>query len=286
MIKKILKITGISLGLLVGVLVLAYGIIAFNVYKRGNKVYAVDAKNISIPQDSSSLKLGEHVSMIKGCRDCHGEKLNGKVFFEDPLLGTLTSANLTALDNYTNQDWVRAIRHGIRKNGTPLTIMPSNEYATLTEKDLAALIAYCKSLPNEPNNLPPLSIGPLAKVLDAFGKVTLYPVETIDHSQEMSAEVKPEVSVEFGKYMAQTCAGCHKPNFKGGDNAIPGGIHVPDLTKTGAVGKWTEAQFTSVLRTGKRPNGTQMKPEDMPWQMTKEYSEVEIKALYKFLNTL
>ncbi|MCO4294775.1 cytochrome c [Solitalea sp. MAHUQ-68] len=286
MIKKILKITGITLGSLIGMLVLAYGIISFNIYKRGQKVYTVEAENINIPSDSASIELGKHLSIIKGCQDCHGTKLDGKVFFQDALLGTFSSANLTLLKNNTDQDWIKAIRHGIKKDGRPLIIMPSDKNMALSEKDLAALIAYCKTLQESKTDLPPISIGPLGKVLDALGMVHIYAAEKIDHSQGIIAEIKPEVSIEFGKYIAQTCTGCHQPNFKGGENLAPGGPHVPDLTKTGAVGKWTEEQFTSVLRTGKRPNGTQMNTEDMPWQMTREYSDVEIKALYKFLNTL
>ena len=38
---------------------------------------------------------------------------------------------------FTDQDWVRAIRHGVRPEGR----MPSKEYYALSDADLGALIA-------------------------------------------------------------------------------------------------------------------------------------------------
>ena len=48
---------------------------------------------------------------------------------------------------YKPVDWVRAIRHGIRPNGRPLMVMPSEEYNRLTDADLAAVVAYIRQLP-------------------------------------------------------------------------------------------------------------------------------------------
>ena len=35
----------------------------------------------------------------------------------------------------------------------------------------------------------------------------------------------------------------------------------------------------------KTPGGRQLKNEDMPWQMTKNYTDTELKALYAFLQS-
>jgi hypothetical protein len=47
----------------------------------------------------------------------------------------ITSGGVTA--QYTEADWVRAIRHGVDPRGRPLLIMPSEDYNRLTDADLA-----------------------------------------------------------------------------------------------------------------------------------------------------
>src|SRR2546430_2518344 len=53
------------------------------------------------------------------------------------------------LVNYSEVDWVRTIRHGIKPDPHPMILMPSADYNQLTNVDLAALIACVRSLPPE-----------------------------------------------------------------------------------------------------------------------------------------
>jgi hypothetical protein len=64
------------------------------------------------------------------------------------------------------------------------------------------------------------------------------------------------------------------PDWKPAANITPIGI-----------GHYTEADFVNALRTGKRPGGT---PIDtlMPWRLTKEMSDVELRAIYAYLKTV
>ncbi|MGN6509980.1 MAG: c-type cytochrome, partial [Chitinophaga sp.] len=80
--------------------------------------------------------------------------------------------------------------------------------------------------------------------------------------------------------------GCHHPNLKGGPNPVPGGTPARDITAAGNVGKWSLNQFMTVLRSGKTPDGRQLKNEDMPWKMTANYTDEEMQALYSYLKTL
>ncbi len=66
----------------------------------------------------------------------------------------------------------------------------------------------------------------------------------------------------------------------------PGSPPVPDITKTGNIGKWNEAQFSQTLRTGVTPAGKKMNPKFMPWTMTKEFTDIEMKSVYLFLKSL
>jgi hypothetical protein len=74
--------------------------------------------------------------------------------------------------------------------------------------------------------------------------------------------------------------------MKGGDPIAPGFPVVPDVTTSGNVGKWTEDQFITVLRTGKTPEGKEIDPKNMPWPMTAAYTDTELKALYAYLKSI
>ncbi len=277
------------IGLLVLAVVLAYAYISINVNTRMNKVYAVNAASLELPKESAVLENGKRLFTIKGCADCHSADLGGKVVFDDPAVGRIVSSNLTSGKgglpaNYEVKDWVRALRHGVGQDGKPLLVMPSHEIYKLSDKDVAAIIAYCRSQKPVDRELPESEVRPMGKVLTAFDKIPLLSAELIDHNYKAPAEMLPEVSAAYGQYMAVSCTGCHHENLKGGESPVPGGRAVPDITGSGSAGKWTEEQFMQTLRTGVRPNGQKLSAE-MPWQMTKDYTDTELKALYTYLKS-
>ncbi len=288
MLKKIFKIVFIALGSFVLLLGVFFAFIYFNVDGRMHKTYAeFPEESYPVPDDSASIALGAHLTLIKGCQECHGADLSGKIMIDDKAMGRLSTTNLTSgkggRGHYTTEQWIKALRHGVNAENKPLLFMPSHETVHLSQQDLMAIVAYCKSLPPVDHVLPENAIGPLARVLTYFEKLPLIPVEMIDHSQKALAEVDKTVSADYGKYLATACTGCHGNNFKGGDPHIPGSPQVADLTSTSHIAKWTEEQFIQTLRTGKTPEGKQMQNEFMPWQMTKAYSDDELKSLYLFL---
>jgi mono/diheme cytochrome c family protein len=292
--KKILKWTGIVLGSLVALLLIVYGYMYYRTDSRFNKAYEVSVQPITIPTDSASLVLGLHIANIKGCGDCHGPDLGGKVVVDDPGLGYLPAPNLTTgkggllsrHKTYTDEDYIRAIKHGIGKDNKTLKLMPAYEYNPLSQKDLGALVAYLKSVKPVDREMAPIALKPVAYVLTHLNKLPLVAAEKVDHSAQSREVVQPEVTVAYGKYVAVSCTGCHRDNFRGGDGLIPGSPAIPDITAAGNVGKWTEEQFINTMRTGVRPDGRKMNPQFMPWPMAKEYTDTEIKSLYLYLNSL
>ena len=164
--------------------------------------------------------------------------------------------------------------------------MPSHEYTLLSEKDLSAIIGYTMSLPRIDREFPEQKLGVVGTVLIDLGKLDLFPAEMIDHNRQLVKEVKAEVTVDFGKYLSTACQACHRTNMKGGDPIAPGFPVVADISPTGNVAQWTEAQFMNTLRTGQTPEGKQLNPAEMPWKMTAAYSDTELKALFLYLKTL
>lgn len=131
--KKILRWAGISLLILI-LLTLVSAIIILDRYNsRKEKVYTIAVPAPQSPADSTSIPRGMH--FVPLCQSCHGEALEGKVFLDDPKIGKIYSPNLTrgkggVGSNYTDKDWIRAIRHGINPKGNALLIMPSTDILT------------------------------------------------------------------------------------------------------------------------------------------------------------
>ncbi len=291
MIRKIILV----LGGIIGAIVVLGGAFFAKTYvsttSRINKVYDIKPQALEIPTDSAQIAYGARLAVVKGCRDCHADDLGGKIFIDDPALGTVVAKNLTKgvgglPPDHSSSDWVLALKHGIRKNGKPLLIMPAHEFNLLTAQDMAAIIAYAQQVPKVDRVFAEHQLGPLAYILTDLNKLPLLPAEMIDHSRTLTKEVKAEVSVEYGKYLSAACQGCHRENMKGGEPIAPGFPVVANITTSGNPGKWTEEQFITTLRTGKTPEGKLLKASEMPWNMTAAYTDTELKALYLYLHTL
>ncbi|MDX5423432.1 MAG: cytochrome c [Hymenobacteraceae bacterium] len=288
------KISIITLKGLLGLVVLvsgAYLFMSFLLEKRIQKAYAVETREIYFSANEALLEQGKHLYTIKGCEACHGRDLSGKVMLDEPAVGFFAGSNITygaggLPADYKEKDWVRALRHGLNQEGKPLLVMPSQELYKMSDKDISALIAYCMRQPPVDKQVPPVKLGPLGTILSALGQIPLISAETIDHNYAAPAEIEALPDATYGRYLALACSGCHNQNLKGGEAKVPGMKPYPDITTSGNVGRWTEEQFIQTLRTGQTPEGKQMKNEEMPWQMTKAYTDTELKALYAYLKTL
>jgi mono/diheme cytochrome c family protein len=291
MIRKILKWTGIILAGIVLAAICTYTYISVSMRGRMNKAYVFEKETIAIPVDSTAIARGKHLVAIKGCQDCHGNSLEGKIMNDDGAIGRLVASNLTQGTGglpvgYDVSDWLAALRHGVHQDGKPLIFMPSHETTMLSQQDIAALIAYCRQIPKVDNVLPENNLGPVAVIMSYLDKMPLLSVEKIDHNRPMVARADSTEGAAQGKYLAVSCSGCHRDNFKGGEPLAPGFPPVPDITRAGHVGKWTKAQFITTLTSGKTPEGHVLKNEDMPWKMTAQYTRGELSSLYDYLQSI
>jgi hypothetical protein len=90
------------------------------------------------------------------------------------------------------------LKHGVDREGKPLVFMPSHETTQFADKDLADLIAYCRSRPAVDNVLPREPQTRTGGPPPAGGRQTGLPAERIDHTPRAVAEVTPAVTVTTG----------------------------------------------------------------------------------------
>jgi len=294
--KKILKGLGIALGVLVGLVVIAamavYVLTENNLYRK----YPVKEMSIAVPTDAATLARGEHlVRYVSVCVDCHGEDLGGGLVVDDPAIGRVYAPNITAgvggLDSQlTDADIARLLQYAVRTDGRSLWVMPAEDYQYLSATDLAAIIAYVRSVPPVDNEPPAITLGPLGRVLYLTGQLPINTADRIDQAAPKPAlPVPPEgITREYGNYLGNIagCTGCHGPGLSGGPilGAPPDWPPAANITTAGAINGWSEADFISAIRTGVDKTGHQIN-DVMPWQRYANMSDDELKAIWLFIST-
>ena len=290
---KVLKWIGIISGSLLALLVVAlvsmYAISSF----RLNRTYNVKPDLVVIPEDAAAVGRGAYL-YASNCAGCHGDGLGGKAILDDPAIGYIPATNLTAgqggvANRYTDADWVRAVRHGIRYDGKPLMVMPSTGYWYFSDDDLGVLIAYLKTAPSVNNDMGQKKLSPLAHILmsiGAFGDVLA--AEVIDHNAPRLVAPEPGVSAAYGDYLVKVgdCSTCHGPQLNGGQSPEPGAPFSPNITPGGDLVNWSEADFLTAMRTGVTPEGSNLDPAFMPWEEYARKTDDDLRAIYLYLQSL
>lgn len=123
-------------------------------------------------QAQTPVERGKYLVTIAGCNDCHtpgyflgspdkARFLGGsEVGFELPGLGTFYGPNITpdketGIGGWTPAQILAALQTGTRPNGRLLApIMPWHAYASLSQSDASAIVAFLRSLPAVKNKVP------------------------------------------------------------------------------------------------------------------------------------
>ena len=269
--KRFFKWTGIVLGWLI-VLTFLAGLILYPIgMKSLTKVYSnVTVETVNIPTEADAIARGKHVSVIWACTKCHGEDLSGRLLTNDPIegsiptFGSIPAPNLTSGKggmgkSYTETDWVRAIRHGIKPNNQAEIYM---YVSTISDQDLGDLIAYLKQIPPVDTDSPAIRYGPILPIAPALG-IYAPAAELIDHNAPHPEDPVPGATVEYGKYLSAICAQCH-------GNRI-----------SNAVKNWKQEEFIRTFNTGVLPDGRQLGPT-MSSKTFNELNDTELAALWLY----
>ncbi len=316
-IKRVLKV----FVWLVGFLVVILGCLWGYVQLRWDAPVSRPVTELTAPSDSASIEWGKEIFTYRShCWTCHQAQFSaeyttpsGGMLFDlteiGPGFGKWYSRNLTpdmetGLGGWTDGEIVRALREGLRKDGTPLfPVMPIDWYHGMADDDALAVVAYLRTLPPVEHKVPERQPSFPAKALFTFGVMGPKPAVT-------KPIVAPPrgVTAEYGKYLSNNladCADCHTPRdlqdghffvdqmFAGSSFPFGGGDEGPILAharnispdvETG-IGSWSEEDFLAAVTTGMRPDSTVLAPI-MPYSLYKFWDEDDLRAIYAYLKSI
>ncbi|MFC5608475.1 c-type cytochrome [Variovorax soli] len=261
--------------------------------KKMHRTVELQVQPVAYKDDAAAIERGRYLFASRGCVDCHGAKGNGNMFLDDGKGMRIAGPNISpgpgsVVKDYQPVDWVRSLRHGVNPQGRPLMIMPSEDYNRFTDEDLAALVAYIRHLPPAEGGGPVIDLPLPVRAMYGFGLIH-DAAARIDHTKPPEKPVPDAVTVQHGAYVANMCIGCHGASLAGGK--VPGGP--PDwpaaanLTPgegTAMVRYPDAASFAAMFRSGRRPDGQEIKV--MPFGSLREMNDTDVRALHLYLKTL
>ena len=283
-----------AVGLLLLGLVLLVVLATAGVWLNAQRLLALRYDNpvaaITVAGTPAQVARGQYlVASFGGCTGCHASDpsrqppvLDGALVEDMTPIATLYAPNLTPggpLKDWSDGEIIRAIREGLSRDGRALLLMPSEQYRHLSDADVQAIVAYLRAQPAAPGEAPPPSLTLLGTALVGTG---VFPLSNQPPSSEIDAPA-PGPTPEYGRYLAEIsgCSRCHGLALDG-QHVAPGPPQGPSLR---VVKGWTEEQFFQTLRQGVDPAGRRLS-DAMPWRQYGQGSDEDLRALYRYLQSL
>lgn len=237
------------------------------------------------------------------CGNCHtpygangpdfSKELSGGLLFDDPFTSyaaNITSDKETGVGEWSDADLAKAIREGLRPDGTLIgPPMPIEFYRHISDDDLAAIIAYLRQVKPVDNEVPDSVFGfPLPP---SYGP----PVSNVKAPS-------PDDKVAYGGYLVEIahCMECHSPREADGHLDMsrmgaggqsfhgPWGVSVSrNITPhpEDGIGAWTDAEIKTAITTGVRKDGSHLNPP-MGFPYYANISDEDLTAIVAYLRTL
>jgi mono/diheme cytochrome c family protein len=284
LIRILLALVGVCVLVVVALLVHGYGQVS---RRLDNPV-----PSLVVAPDSALIPRGRHLVQVD-CAGCHSGGAaadpvlsGGAENFLDipggPRLGVLHGPNLTpggVLRGASDGQISRAVREGVGFDGRPLLVMPSPHYHAMSDRDLAALIAFLRSQPAVEHVVPARRFNPLAYLI-----LGLHQYETsaqLPVTRPVAAPAEAPDST-YGAYLTPIlgCADCHGSDYGGGRKGqfAPLGPSLVSLVREHPLDTFEQA-----LRHGIKPAGGALDPNRMPWPTYSNLTDLEVRAVYEFL---
>lgn len=220
------------------------------------------------------IERGIRLARVLGCRGCHKRTLQGAQFAKD-MVPDFYASNLTrAVPGMTDAELEEVIRGGVHPDRGDLWLMPSQYYRHLSDVDLAAIIAYLRSVEPAGDPTPPPDIPDDLQHFarqEGIGPATV----AIEASREQMP-IDLGGGHAQGRYIAITaCAECHGSDLGGTEG------WAPDLAIAGSYDRDGLAQM---LTTGEALGGRDIGLMGvMATERFSQFTDTERMALIDYL---
>lgn len=249
----------------------------------------------ALANDSALLKRGEYlVENVLACSGCHQSDYSGGITIKEHTfaanVANITQDKETGIGSWSDQEIMLAIREGLRPDGSVIGYpMPIPLYRSMSDNDLAATVAYLRTIKPVNKKVTPSSYP--GGLPDSYGP----PINTVK-------EVARADKVAYGEYLAKMahCIQCHTPvdeNFNrlyekqigaGGfeftleDGSI---LTSANITPAGNLPNYSDEGIKNIIQTGIRPDGSKL-VRFMDFDAYKNITEEDMTALIAYLRSL
>lgn len=213
------------------------------------------AASADAPGDSA-VERGRYLAAVGNCLSCHtrhgGAPFAGGVAFHTPF-GTVYSTNITpepetGIGRWSEEDFVRALREGVRPDGEHLyPVFPYTAFTKVTDEDAAALYAYLRTVE------PVRSVARANELRFPFNRRWLLGLwkRLFFEPGQFVADASRSDEWNRGAYLVEGlghCGACHTPrNFLGAEDrewALTGATYL-HTHGDGRVRAWSSTNLTS-----------------------------------------
>ncbi|MBY4870990.1 cytochrome c [Burkholderia sp. Bp9017] len=275
----------------------------------GTPAFAQEATAGTTPTsaDAALIEKGHQLAIAADCMACHTALDGGKPFaggygIASPM-GQIYSSNITpsktaGIGNYTEAQFARALREGVRADGARLyPAMPYTSYSGLADDDVLALYAYFMHAVKPVDDPAPVTNLPFP-----FGMRTAMAGWNMLFLTNKRFEADPAHDAQWnrGAYLTTVlahCSACHTPrnalmaedfgrNLGG---AQLGAWYAPNITSdpVSGIGAWTDGELVSYLKTGRAPGKNQAAgPMAEAVQNSLQYlSDADLQSIVTYLRS-
>jgi mono/diheme cytochrome c family protein len=255
------------------VILVIFAAVALALLSRTDRSPGTSPAIAGAPASAAAVARGEYLLKAADCVACHtvgesGKPFAGGVAFKLPF-GTIYSSNITpdptyGIGAYTDDEFVRAVREGVRRDGKHLyPAFPYTAYTQLSRDDVLAIKAYLWTLPPvaQPNRANELGF-PFSQ---RWGMI-LWDA-AFHKSGRFAPDPTKSAQWNSGAYLATAlghCGECHTPRNLGfglehgrelaGEELQGWRAYNITADPQHGIGSWTDDQILAYLASGHAPS--------------------------------
>ncbi len=227
---------------------------------------------VTATTDPAVIARGAHLISIMGCTTCHGADLAGGHL--NVVGAPYDPPNLSRrIGRMSDAELDRAVRGGLKPDGTTEVAMPSHSYVTLSNDEARSIVSDLRTVAPKGSDAPDPAPGFLLRAYLSLGFFKTEAAELASARPPLDAGDK----VEAGRHLAAiSCGRCHGADL-GGIKGMG-----PDMT---VRGYYNRQQFFALMRKGEMiaEGNTELMAQASKSTFV-NFSDAEIDQIYAYLN--